>query len=104
MKPELIDGPNIDVLGFGEVLMARICWATSSYMSSEDGSGITRAIWAGHRFDITTVGRHEGKTKGEKWKDVSEEVVNELAGIWEDAYGPQWRETVCEPRHGGLSW
>ncbi|KAH6985577.1 hypothetical protein EDB80DRAFT_767970 [Ilyonectria destructans] len=83
-KPEFIRGPNIDVLGFGEIVISRICWSTSSY-----------GVWVEHCFDITTLARHEGETKGIGWSDVSIEVTSELAGIWESEYGTDWRETVC---------
>ncbi|KAL2182996.1 hypothetical protein L209DRAFT_758376 [Thermothelomyces heterothallicus CBS 203.75] len=95
LKPEFIHGPSIDVLGFGEVVMSRICWSTSSYVSMDDTSNISRGVWAGHCFDITTLARHLDETRGAEWKDVSEEVASEIAGIWEAEYGPDWRETVC---------
>ena len=95
LKPEFIHGPSIDVLGFGEVVMSRICWSTSSYVSMHDTSNISRGMWAGHCFDITTLARHGDETRGAEWKDVSEEVASEIAGIWEAEYGPDWRETVC---------
>ncbi|KAK4243062.1 hypothetical protein C7999DRAFT_45039 [Corynascus novoguineensis] len=95
LKPEFIHGPSIDVLGFGEVVMSRICWSTSSYVSMYDTSNISRGVWAGHCFDITTLARHGDETRGAEWKDVSEEVASEIAGIWEAEYGPDWRETVC---------
>ncbi|AEO54560.1 hypothetical protein MYCTH_2297246 [Thermothelomyces thermophilus ATCC 42464] len=60
-----------------------------------DTSNISRGVWAGHCFDITTWARHADETRGAEWKDVSEEVASEIAGIWEAEYGPDWRETVC---------
>ncbi|KAI0449726.1 hypothetical protein F5B21DRAFT_493375 [Xylaria acuta] len=32
LLPGYIHGPKIEVLGFGEVVLSRICWSTSSYM------------------------------------------------------------------------
>ncbi|KAJ9133161.1 F-box domain containing protein [Pleurostoma richardsiae] len=95
LEQEFIHGPNIDVLGFGEAIMARICWSTSSFVSMNDVSNISRGVWAGHSFDITTLARHRDESRGEKWRDVSEEVADEIADIWEGEYGPDWRETVC---------
>lgn len=51
---------------------------------------IHRGVWAGHRFDITTRRRHDESTRGEEWEDVSEEVADEIAGIWESQFGPNW--------------
>lgn len=96
LKPEFIHGPSIDVLGFGEVVMSRICWSTSSYVSMHDTSNISRGVWAGHCFDITTLARHADEMQGAEWRDVSEEVASEIAGIWEAEYGRDWRETVCK--------
>jgi hypothetical protein len=92
LRPEDIYGPRIRGLGFGEVVMSRISWSTSSSVSMSDKSKIHRGVWAGHRFDITTLARHIEETKGGEWRDVSEEVAREIAGIWEDEYGPDWRK------------
>jgi len=96
LRPEDIHGPRIEGLGFGEVVVSRISWSTSPTMSISDKSKIHRGVWAGHRFDITTLARHVKETKGEEWRDVSEEVAREIAGIWEDEYGPDWRRICCE--------
>ncbi|KAL7894799.1 hypothetical protein HDV64DRAFT_258513 [Trichoderma sp. TUCIM 5745] len=96
LRPEYIRGPDIDVLGFGEVVLSRICWSTSDSVSMADTSNISRGVWAGHRFDITTVARHRDETKEADWRDVSQEVASEIAGIWESNYGPDWRETICK--------
>ncbi|CAP73543.1 uncharacterized protein PODANS_2_9120 [Podospora anserina S mat+] len=47
LKPECIHGPDISVLGFGEVVMSRICWSTSSFTSMSDTVDISRGTWAG---------------------------------------------------------
>ncbi|KAH6973831.1 hypothetical protein BKA56DRAFT_620029 [Ilyonectria sp. MPI-CAGE-AT-0026] len=65
LKPELIHGPKIDVLGFGEIVMSRICWPTSSSASKGDTTNISKGVWAGHCFDITTLARREGETNEE---------------------------------------
>jgi hypothetical protein len=57
-------------------------------------------MWAGHCFDITTFARHRDEMEeGTSWKDVSEEVASEIAGIWEREYGPNWREIVCDSQN-----
>ncbi|ORY67831.1 uncharacterized protein BCR38DRAFT_388759 [Pseudomassariella vexata] len=99
LKPELIHGPNINALGFGDVVMSRICWSTSSSVSMNDTTNISRGVWAGHCFDITTFVRHKDETNEAEWGDVSDEVASEIAGIWESAYGANWRETVCNLRY-----
>jgi hypothetical protein len=53
--------------------------------------GIHRGVWAGHRFDITTLARHEQDTKERIWEDVSQKVAAEIASIWESEYGSDWR-------------
>lgn len=94
LKPELIHGPNIDHLGFGEVVLSRICWSTSNSVSMADTTNISRGVWAGHRFDITTIKRHESEAKGIEWRDVSDEVAREITEIWEANYGTDWREAI----------
>ncbi|KAM0518106.1 hypothetical protein ACHAPE_004513 [Trichoderma viride] len=96
LKPEFIKGPHIIGLGFGEVLLSRITWAGAA-LEIDDPTIIYRGIWAGHCFDITTVTRHERKTIGdEEWTDVSDEVVEEIATIWESYFGADWHETLCQ--------
>lgn len=98
LSPDYISGPDIQVLGFGEVVMSRICWSTSSCVSMADTTNISRGVWAGHCFDITTLSRHKVETRGEEWRDVSEEVAKEIASIWEGEYGANWREIICKSR------
>ena len=83
LKPEYIHGPNIDFLGFGEVILSRVCWSTSPSVAMPYEGGIHRGVCAGHYFDITTLARHEQDTKEKEWKDVGEEVAKEIASIWE---------------------
>ncbi|KIX03232.1 uncharacterized protein Z518_06784 [Rhinocladiella mackenziei CBS 650.93] len=106
LKPEFIHGPNIDVLGFGEVILSRI-WSTSHSRHVKDPSEIRRGVWAGHRFDITTLARHVEETKGADWNDVSKEVARDIASIWESEYGPDWHATLRDlpelaALHGGV--
>ncbi|EQK98523.1 F-box domain containing protein [Ophiocordyceps sinensis CO18] len=84
MKPGFIHGPYINVLGFGEVILSRICWSSSPPRDMMDPTNICRGVWAGHCFDITTLARHQDETRGGGgWTDASDEVAKELATIWE---------------------
>lgn len=96
LKPEFIKGPHIVGLGFGEVFLSCICW-TSAALDIENPTNIGRGIWAGHCFDITTHTRHERKTTGDgEWTDISDEVVKEIATIWESNLGADWHKTLCQ--------
>jgi hypothetical protein len=50
---------------------------------------IHRGVWAGDRFDITTINQ-VGIENGKKWTDVSNEVANEMTEIWVGEYGNEW--------------
>lgn len=93
LDAKFICGPFIGGIGFGEVVMSRTCWSSSDCISMSYDGQIHRGVWAGHRFDITTRGRHDESTKDEEaeWKDVSEEVAAEIAAIWKSEYGARWR-------------
>ncbi|KAI1291221.1 hypothetical protein F5Y03DRAFT_388580 [Xylaria venustula] len=67
IKPEYIHGTHILVVSFGKVVMLRTCW--SSAPSN-----------AGHRFDITTLARHEGN------------VAKEISEAWHYEFGADIRE------------
>jgi hypothetical protein len=54
-----------------------------------DMTEITRGVWAGDRFDIRTNDTVEDATQ---WKDVSEEVADEIFEIWTSEFGETWRE------------
>ena len=102
IKPEDIHGPNIDVLGFGEFIWSRICWSTEASCSYNFEAEICRGPWAGHRFDITTLDRHnQGALKGTEWKDVSEEIADWVEKLWSEVYGSNWREIKQKPSQKG---
>jgi hypothetical protein len=85
---------NFTSTALGTVLLARICWSSDpSCAMGYDGHELTRGVWAGDRFDITTLDRLEEdvSTPG-VWTDVSKEVDDEMAGIWESELGEGWRE------------
>ncbi|KAG6213471.1 hypothetical protein E4U50_001224 [Claviceps purpurea] len=64
--------------------------------TQQDESTEAFAIWAGHRFDITTMTRHEKLTAGQNWTDVTEELVEEVTAIWSAEMGPNWKQKVLE--------
>ena len=103
LKPEHIHGPIIDFLGFGEVVLSRICWSSDESVSMAYDGNIHRGVWAGHCFDITTRARHEQDAK-EGWKDVSEEVAREIASIWESEYGGDWRHIIMGTGRDPYIW
>jgi hypothetical protein len=83
---------NSTSTALGTVLLARICWSSDpSCAMAYDGHELTRGVWAGDRFDITTLDQLEKGTTG-VWTDVSKEVDDEMAGIWESEYGQGWRD------------
>lgn len=93
LKPEHVHGPDIDFRGFGEAVVSRICWSSDPSVSMRTSISIYRGIWAGHRFDITTLANHEAHTKQEKWKDVSKKIGKELDEIWSSEFGDDYRDT-----------
>ncbi len=64
LKPEFIHGPHIDILGFGEVIISRVCWSALDCASTDEFTNMSRGVWAGHCFDITTLAKHRDETKG----------------------------------------
>lgn len=96
LKPEFIHGPFIDGFGFGQVIISRICWSTDPCDSIDCPIPIHRGVWAGHAFEIITLAQHRAETTEIEWRDVSEEVANEIAIICESKYGPNWYEIICE--------
>jgi hypothetical protein len=83
---------NSTSTALGTVLLARICWSSDPSCSmAYDGHELTRGVWAGDRFDITTLDQLEEGTTG-VWTDVSKEVDDEMEGIWESEFGQGWRD------------
>ena len=102
IKPYLVKGPLIYGLGFGEVVLSRICWSSVPDMSVSDKLLLHRGVWAGHRLDIVTTEKlqmERGEGGGDPWKDVSEEVVKEMETIWRSELGDEWARMLCEKRH-----
>ncbi|KAI1279179.1 hypothetical protein F5Y07DRAFT_51241 [Xylaria sp. FL0933] len=83
IKPEYIRGPDILVVGFGEVVMLRTCWSSApSDVRINNTIGPPRGVWAGHRFDIITLANHEAGIDSDEWTDVSDEVAREISEAW----------------------
>jgi len=84
-------GPLVgDNLGFSELIGARICWSSDDSISMAYEGELHRGVWAGHRFEITTLDRIQGPQNGKVWKDVSDEVMKELKAIWVSEYQDDW--------------
>ncbi|KAI6080465.1 hypothetical protein F4821DRAFT_58615 [Hypoxylon rubiginosum] len=97
MKPEYINGPDISIVGFGEVVLARTCWSSSpSNVLINNTTGPPRGAWAGHRLDITTLANHESGVDTVGWSDVSEEVAKEIAEIWREEFKVDIREDLAD--------
>ncbi|KAF8585896.1 hypothetical protein K439DRAFT_1660045 [Ramaria rubella] len=83
------NGPYIDGIGLGHVLLSQICWSSdsSSAMSpSLNKINLTRGRWAGDRFDITS----QSVPSDEGWKHVSEDMVRIIKIIWDSEFGDRW--------------
>ncbi|KAI0846763.1 hypothetical protein F5Y00DRAFT_136833 [Daldinia vernicosa] len=102
LKPEFIQGPRVQGIGFSHAILSRICWSSAPDIDMGDPTRITRGVWAGHCFDITQLSKHIELTQGETWIDVSSEVMDDISRIWERKYGSDWQERVIEntERHG----
>jgi hypothetical protein len=93
LKPDFVHGPFIDVIGFGEVILSRVCWSTYNSVSMVYKGGIHQGVWAGHMLDIVPLDALNDDI-GSPWKDISNEVAEEIAAIWKSEYGENWRDIV----------
>lgn len=94
LKDEFIHGPQIEVFGFAEVLISRICWSTEpEKIGGRDN--ITRGKWAGHRFDITPLAWLNEKHGREGWKDVSNDILREIDLTLGGQIGDDWRDQMA---------
>ena len=93
LKEEFIHGPQIDVVGFAEVLISRITWSSEPIHIGKSGN-ISRGNWAGHRFDITPLAIQEERPDSKDWKDVSDEIFRDLDVIISARIGDDWREKL----------
>ncbi|KAJ6488968.1 hypothetical protein C8R45DRAFT_993295, partial [Mycena sanguinolenta] len=77
-------------VGFGEIVLSRICFSTNGSVNMVWDGNIHRGVWAGDRFDIVASDWLEG-LEGEDaatWTDVSADVLKEVGGIWRSEYEP----------------
>ena len=78
-------------IGLGQVVLSRICWSTdNSCAMSYYKKDIHRGVWAGDRFDITTINQVVVGDSGKQWTDVSDKVAKEMTEIWVGEYGKEW--------------
>lgn len=79
------------VWGFGRALVFRISWSTdpSCAMRYE---GLTRGVWAGDRFDVVSLAtfQTESDAADAVWKNVTQEVKDEMIAIVKSDYGDNW--------------
>ncbi|KAK2598049.1 hypothetical protein QQS21_005826 [Conoideocrella luteorostrata] len=98
LRPEFIHGPYIEHIGFGEVILSRIGWTSHDREGKAKPGTIYRGVWAGHRFDIVDLASHDddASASGVQWTDVSSEVADEIAKIWEEVFGENWRDDITK--------
>ena len=97
VDPKYTHGPHIGVVGFGEVVLLRCSWSSTSR-----GTGLPyphsvhRGIWAGHRLDITTLDRltERCSRSASQWKDISEEVAAEVDEMWSMQFTAGWKSDI----------
>lgn len=89
-------------------LITRICWSTDPSLGMDyEKVDISRGPWAGDAFDVRLLSTHEEEVKKGKanlktaregaektWTDVTKEVADHLAEIWECEFGEKWREEL----------
>lgn len=77
-------------LTFPEVLVPHICMEAghSSPLRVEDKDDVRKGPWTGDRFDITTV----DKVDLAEWRDVTDEVMDNINRIWELVWGENWKK------------
>ena len=100
LREDLVGGPLIEGLGFGEVVLSRICFSSYNASMSYEGE-IHRGVWSGHRFDITTLRKlqmEKNDKESGQWNDVSEEVAKEIAAIWTSEWGNDWVNVLIRKR------
>ncbi|PSR70659.1 hypothetical protein PHLCEN_2v13464 [Hermanssonia centrifuga] len=92
-------GPWIKhTVNLGMVLLLRTTWSSAELVEIKDPKGdMHRGVWAGDRFEITTLDRLKGGQKG--WKDVSMAVVAEVDALCELNYGTKdWVTEIQEDK------
>ncbi|OAX79158.1 hypothetical protein ACJ72_06523 [Emergomyces africanus] len=90
LDQKLIHGPFIERLGYGEVILSKICWSTHDF-TSVPGNPLNQGAWAGHALDIVPATYLDDENP---WKDISDKVAEEIAEIWQSTYGENWRNEL----------
>ncbi|KAJ7119851.1 hypothetical protein C8R44DRAFT_878237 [Mycena epipterygia] len=80
-------GKGTKDVGFGEVVLSRICCSSDGSVSMSYDGDIHRGVWAGDRFDIVSSEWIQGVDDEAGWADVSVEVLEEMEKIWRSEYG-----------------
>ncbi|TCD71462.1 hypothetical protein EIP91_010168 [Steccherinum ochraceum] len=92
---ELDYGPTVGRgLTFSEVVAARFCWSSDSGIAMVYEGDIHRGVWAGHRFEIVPLGHVRRLEGGQQWKDVSEEVAQEMKDLWKSEFEDEWQQRL----------
>ncbi|KAJ5469369.1 hypothetical protein N7539_008987 [Penicillium diatomitis] len=94
LKQEFIHGPQMEILGFSEILIARICWSSEPEKLGVY-KNVNRGKWAGHRFDIAPLAWLEDDCGGEVWNDVSNEILREIDLLIGGQLGDDWRDQMA---------
>ncbi|KII95831.1 hypothetical protein PLICRDRAFT_231146 [Plicaturopsis crispa FD-325 SS-3] len=88
----------------GDVILSRICWSSdpSCSMDKRDSERLTRGVWAGDRLDVVTLAALDS----EPWKDITEEVREDLISLWDHEYrvNPFQLAAEKEEGKGGSAW
>ncbi|EGD89598.2 hypothetical protein H112_03226 [Trichophyton rubrum D6] len=85
LDKEYIHGPFIEVFGFGEVILSRTVWHDELSPDIRDKS------WAGHCLDIVPI---TDLDEGGPWKDISDQVAQDIERTWKDKLGDNWRTHI----------
>jgi hypothetical protein len=76
LSPGYVEGPFVKGVGFGELVLTRICWSTTTRCGHLDitwphpnlDMSTDRGVWVGHRFDITM---QDKVSEADGWEKVS---------------------------------
>ena len=86
------NGPYIRGLGFEHVVLLRVIWSSSS-----PNARFNQGIWAGHHLEIATLDRHEKSVMSNvAWKDISEDVIEDMIQLWRAAREGWLTDKQCE--------
>ncbi|KAJ7110902.1 hypothetical protein C8R44DRAFT_883365 [Mycena epipterygia] len=77
---------DMEDLGFGQVVVVRVCCSADQCVGMAYDGGIHRGVWAGDRFDVVGAEWLEARETDATWTDVSEAVMSEVEAIWNAKY------------------